>query len=420
MSSRAKSHAGAAQRPALDVERVRKDFPILSRTMRGKPLVYLDTAASAQKPRQVIDAIKHFYETDYANIHRGVYELSATATRLYDEARAKVADLLGAADPGEVVFVRNATEAINLVAWSWARRELRPGDEILITELEHHADIVPWQLVCEDRGAKLVVAPVTDAGEVPLDSLAARLTERTKLVAFAHVSNALGTVLPVAEIAALAHRAGALVLVDGAQAVPRMPVDVRSLGCDFYVFSGHKLYGPTGIGCLWARRHVLEAMPPWLAGGDMIAEVHFEKTTFAAPPQRFEAGTPDIAGAIGLGAAIDWIEALGLENVASHERELLAYGTERLLEIPGLRMVGTAREKTGVLSFVHDSVHPHDMGTILDQEGIAIRAGHHCAQPLMERLGLPATARASLGVYNDEADLDRLAEGVRKAVEMFS
>jgi cysteine desulfurase/selenocysteine lyase len=420
MSSRAKPHAGAAQRPALDVERVRKDFPILQRKMRGKPLVYLDTAASAQKPRQVIDAIVRFYETDYANIHRGVYELSATATRLYDEARAKVARLLGAADPGEVVFVRNATEAINLVAWSWARRELGPGDEILITELEHHADIVPWQLVCEDRGAKLVVAPVTDAGEVPLDALAARLTERTKLVAFAHVSNALGTVLPVAEIAALAHRAGALVLVDGAQAVPRMPVDVRSLGCDFYVFSGHKLYGPTGIGCLWARRDVLDAMPPWLAGGDMIAEVHFEKTTFAAAPQRFEAGTPDIAGAIGLGAAIDWIEALGLENVASHERELLAYGTERLLEIPGLRMVGTAREKTGVLSFVHDSVHPHDMGTILDQEGIAIRAGHHCAQPLMERLGLPATARASLGVYNDEADLDRLAEGVRKAVEMFS
>jgi cysteine desulfurase/selenocysteine lyase len=419
MSSRAKSHAAAA-RPALDVERVRKDFPILSRKMRGKPLVYLDTAASAQKPRQVIDAIVHFYETDYANIHRGVYELSATATRLYDEARAKVANLLGAADPGEIVFVRNATEAINLVAWSWARRELHPGDEILITELEHHADIVPWQLVCEDRGAKLVVAPVTDAGEVPLDSLAARLTARTKLVAFAHVSNALGTVLPVAEIAALAHRAGALVLVDGAQAVPRMPVDVRALGCDFYVFSGHKLYGPTGIGCLWARREVLDAMPPWLAGGDMIAEVHFEKTTFAAPPQRFEAGTPDIAGAIGLGAAIDWIQALGLENVALHERELLAYGTERLLEIPGLRIVGTAREKTGVLSFVHDAVHPHDMGTILDQEGVAIRAGHHCAQPLMERLGLPATARASLGVYNDEADLDRLAEGVRKAVEMFS
>jgi cysteine desulfurase/selenocysteine lyase len=420
MSSRAKSHAAAAARPALDVERVRKDFPILSRKMRGKPLVYLDTAASAQKPRQVIDAIVHFYETDYANIHRGVYELSATATRLYDEARAKVANLLGAADPGEIVFVRNATEAINLVAWSWARRELHPGDEILITELEHHADIVPWQLVCEDRGAKLVVAPVTDAGEVPLDSLAARLTARTKLVAFAHVSNALGTVLPVAEIAALAHRAGALVLVDGAQAVPRMPVDVRALGCDFYVFSGHKLYGPTGIGCLWARREVLDAMPPWLAGGDMIAEVHFEKTTFAAPPQRFEAGTPDIAGAIGLGAAIDWIQALGLENVALHERELLAYGTERLLEIPGLRIVGTAREKTGVLSFVHDAVHPHDMGTILDQEGVAIRAGHHCAQPLMERLGLPATARASLGVYNDEADLDRLAEGVRKAVEMFS
>ncbi|HVH07994.1 MAG TPA: cysteine desulfurase [Myxococcota bacterium] len=412
--------AAAARPAAFDVERIRREFPILARTMRGKPLVYLDTAASAQKPRAVIDAISRFYETEYANIHRGVYELSATATRRHDEARAKVAGLLGAADPREVVFVRNATEAVNLVAWSWARKHVGAGDEILITALEHHANIVPWQLLCEERGARVVVAPVTDAGEVPVDQLAARISPRTKLVAFAHVSNVMGTVLPVAEIAALAHRAGALVLVDGAQAVPRMPVDVRELGCDFYVFSGHKLYGPTGVGCLWARGEILEAMPPWQAGGDMIAEVRFEKTTFAAAPQRFEAGTPDIAGAVGLGAAIDWLRGLGLENLARHEAELLAYGTARLAEIPGLRLIGTPREKTGVISFVHDAVHPHDIGTILDQQGIAIRAGHHCAQPLMERLGLPATARASLGVYNTESDLDRLAEGVRKAVEMFS
>jgi cysteine desulfurase / selenocysteine lyase len=412
--------AAAARPAAFDVDRIRREFPILARTMRGKPLVYLDTAASAQKPRAVIDAISRFYETEYANIHRGVYELSATSTRRHDEARAKVAGLLGAADPREVVFVRNATEAVNLVAWSWARKHVGAGDEILITALEHHANIVPWQLLCEERGARVVVAPVTDAGEVPVDQLAARISPRTKLVAFAHVSNVMGTVLPVAEIAALAHRAGALVLVDGAQAVPRMPVDVRELGCDFYVFSGHKLYGPTGVGCLWARGEILEGMPPWQAGGDMIAEVRFEKTTFAAAPQRFEAGTPDIAGAVGLGAAIDWLRGLGLENVARHEAELLAYGTARLAEIPGLRLIGTPREKTGVISFVHDAVHPHDLGTILDQQGIAIRAGHHCAQPLMERLGLPATARASLGVYNTESDLDRLAEGVRKAVEMFS
>jgi cysteine desulfurase/selenocysteine lyase len=412
--------AAAARPAAFDVERIRREFPILARPMRGKPLVYLDTAASAQKPRAVIDAISRFYETEYANIHRGVYELSAIATRRHDEARAKVAGLLGAADVREVVFTRNATEAVNLVAWSWARKHLGPGDEILITALEHHANIVPWQLVAEERGARVVVAPITDAGEVPLDELRARLSRRTKLVAFAHVSNVMGTVLPVAEIAALAHEAGALALVDGAQAVPRMPVDVRELGCDFYVFSAHKLYGPTGVGCLWARREILEAMPPWQAGGDMIAEVRFEKTTFASAPQRFEAGTPDIAGAVGLGAAVDWLRGLGLENVARHEAELLAYGTARLAEIPGLRLIGTPRDKTGVLSFVHDAVHPHDLGTILDQHGIAIRAGHHCAQPLMERLGLPATARASLGVYNTTADLDRLAEGVRKAVEMFA
>jgi cysteine desulfurase/selenocysteine lyase len=349
-----------------------------------------------------------------------VYELSETATRLHDEARLKVARFLGAPDPREVVFVRNATEAINLVAASWGRSRLRAGDEVLITTLEHHSNIVPWQMLCEASGARLVVAPVDERGEVPLDEFAARLSDRTRLAAFAHVSNALGTLLPVAELSALARRAGALVLVDGAQAVPRLPVDVRALGCDFYAFSGHKLYGPTGVGCLWGRRELLEAMPPWQGGGDMIAEVRFEKTLYADLPHKFEAGTPDIAGAVGLGTAIDYLEALGMERVAHHEQGLLAYGTELLAAIPGLRLVGTAREKTGVLSFVLDGVHPHDVGTILDQEGIAIRAGHHCSQPLMERLGVPATARASLGVYNSEDDLDRLAAGIRKVIEVFS
>jgi len=412
----------AAFRPraGLDVERVRRDFPILRRSMRGKPLVYLDSAASAQKPSAVIEAIRSFYETSYANIHRGVYELSERATLLHDEARVKVQHLLGAADAREIVFVRNATEAINLVAWSWGRTQLRAGDEILISGLEHHSNIVPWQLLCEEKRAKLVVAPVDERGELLEDDFRALLSERTRLVALAHVSNALGTVLPVARLAALAHDAGSLVLVDGAQAVPRMPVDVRALGCDFYAFSGHKLYGPTGIGCLYGRRELLEAMPPWQGGGDMIAEVRFEKTLFADPPQRFEAGTPDIAGAVGLGAAIDYVTDLGLARIAEHERELLAYGTALLAEIPELRIVGTAREKTGVLSFVVDGVHPHDVGTILDQEGIAIRAGHHCAQPLMERLGLPATARASLGVYNTREDLERLAAGIRKVLEVFA
>jgi cysteine desulfurase / selenocysteine lyase len=404
----------------LDLERVRRDFPILGRPMRGKPLAYLDSAASAQKPSCVIEAVRDFYANHYANIHRGVYELSERATRLHDEARAKVQGLLGAPDPREVVFVRNATEAINLVAQSFGRANLRPGDEVLITAMEHHSNIVPWQLVCEEKGARLVVAPVDDRGELPLEALEALLSERTRLVAVTHVSNALGTVNPVAEIAGLAHRAGARVLVDGAQAVPRLPVDVTALGCDFYAFSGHKLYGPTGIGCLWGRRELLEAMPPWQGGGDMIAEVRFEKTTFADVPHKFEAGTPDIAGAIGLGAAIDYLRGLGLERVARHEHELLVYGTALLAGIPGLRLIGTAREKCGVLSFVLDGIHPHDIGTILDQEGIAIRAGHHCAQPLMERFGVPATARASLGVYNTREDLDRLAAGIRKVLEVFA
>jgi cysteine desulfurase/selenocysteine lyase len=402
-----------------DVERVRKDFPILQRTMRGHPLVYLDTAASAQKPQAVIDAIVDLYSKHYANIHRGLYELSETSTRLFDEAREKVARLLGAGDAREVVFTRNATEAINLVAASFGRTHVGPGDEVLITHLEHHADVVPWQQLCLERGARLRVAPVSDVGELRLEELERMLSYRTKLVALAHVSNALGTINPVREVVALARAQGVPVLVDGAQAVPRFPVDVRALGCDFYVFSGHKLYGPTGIGALWARAEHLEAMPPYQTGGDMISSVSFEKTTWNKIPHKFEAGTPDIAGAVGLGAAIDYVSALGLERIARHEDELLAHGTALLEEIPEVRVVGTARRKAGVLSFVVEGVHPHDVGTILDQEGIAIRAGHHCAQPLMDRLGLPATARASLGLYNRSEDLERLAAGLRKVVELF-
>jgi cysteine desulfurase/selenocysteine lyase len=402
-----------------DVERVRKDFPILQRTMRGHPLVYLDTAASAQKPQAVIDAIVDLYSKHYANIHRGLYELSETSTRLFDEAREKVARLLGAGGAREVVFTRNATEAINLVAASFGRTHVGPGDEVLITHLEHHADVVPWQQLCLERGARLRVAPVSDAGELRLEELERMLSHRTKLVALAHVSNALGTINPVREVVALARAQGVPVLVDGAQAVPRFPVDVRALGCDFYVFSGHKLYGPTGIGALWARAEHLEAMPPYQTGGDMISSVSFEKTTWNKIPHKFEAGTPDIAGAVGLGAAIDYVSALGLERIARHEDELLAHGTALLEEIPEVRVVGTARRKAGVLSFVVEGVHPHDVGTILDQEGIAIRAGHHCAQPLMDRLGLPATARASLGLYNRSEDLERLAAGLRKVVELF-
>jgi cysteine desulfurase/selenocysteine lyase len=387
--------------------------------MRGRPLVFLDSAASAQKPRAVLDAITDLYSNHYANIHRGLYELSETATRLHEQARAKVQALLHAAQSREIVFTRNATEAINLVAHSYGRNQIGPGDEILITCMEHHANIVPWQMICEEREARLRVAPISDAGELLRGELEALIGPRTRLVAVAHVSNVLGTVNPVRRIIEVAHARGVPVLVDGAQAVPRLAVDVRELGCDFYVFSGHKLYGPSGIGALYARADLLEAMPPYQGGGEMISSVSFEKTIYNEIPYKFEAGTPDIAGAIGLGAAIDYVEAIGLDRIAAHEHALLAYGTELLSAIPEVRLIGTAREKTGVLSFVVEEVHPHDVGTILDGEGIAIRAGHHCAQPLMDRLGLPATARASLGLYNDQSDLDRLAEGIRKVIEVF-
>lgn len=403
----------------FEVERIRKDFPILRRSMRGRPLVFLDSAASAQKPRAVLDAIASLYSNDYANIHRGLYELSETATRLHEQAREKIRSLLHAEHSREIVFTRNATEAINLVAQSFARHRLGGGDEILITCMEHHANIVPWQMICEERGARLRVAPITDAGELLLDELEALIGPRTRLLALTHVSNVLGTVNPVRRIIEIARGRGVPVLLDGAQAVPHLAVDVRELGCDFYAFSGHKLYGPTGIGALYGRADLLEVMPPYQGGGEMISSVSFDRTTYNEIPYKFEAGTPDIAGAVGLAAAIDYVEAIGLDRIEAHERALLAYGTELLSEIPEVRLVGTARDKAGVISFVVAGVHPHDVGTVLDQEGIAIRAGHHCAQPLMDRLGLPATARASLGLYNRESDLDRLAEGIRKVIEVF-
>ncbi|NNL86158.1 MAG: cysteine desulfurase [Myxococcales bacterium] len=404
----------------LDVARVRLDFPILSREMNGEPLVYLDSAASAQKPRAVLEAIDGFYRENYANIHRGVYELSATATRLHDEARATVARFLGAADAREIVFTRNATEAINLVAQTYGRTQLSSGDEILITEMEHHANIVPWQMICQLTGAKLMVAPIDDRGVLRMDAFGELLSDRTRIVAVGHVSNALGTINPVEEIVSLAHRRGAVVLIDGAQAAPRFSVDMEAIGCDFYVFSSHKLYGPTGMGVLYGRADLLATLPPYQGGGDMIRSVSFEKTTYAEAPQRFEAGTPDIAGAIGLAAAIDYLEKLGLTAIEAHEDELLRYGTELLEAIPKVTIVGTAPRKTGVLSFTIEGAHPHDIGTVLDQRGVAIRAGHHCAQPLMDRLGVPATARASVGVYNTRDDLDRLRDAILETIELLT
>jgi cysteine desulfurase/selenocysteine lyase len=408
--------------PALDVAKLRRDFPVFERPSRGKRLAYLDTGASAQKPRQVIEAIAEFSAHSYANIHRGVYELSALATQRYEGARARVARFLGASEAREVVFVRNTTEAINLVAFAWGRANVRAGDEVLITEMEHHANIVPWQMLCEERGARLRVAPIRGDGALDMDAFARLLTPQTKLIAVAHASNVLGTLNPIAHICELAraHAKGALVLVDGAQAVPRIPVDVRALGCDFYAFSGHKAYGPSGASALWGRASVLEAMPPFMTGGGMISSVAFEKTTFAPIPERFEAGTPAIAEVVGLGVALDYLDSIGLAAIDRHEAELLAYGTEQLRAIPGLRLIGTAREKIGVLSFVVEGVHPHDLGTILDEEGVAIRAGHHCAQPLHARFGIAASARASLGLYNDREDLDRLAAAIRKAITLFS
>jgi cysteine desulfurase/selenocysteine lyase len=413
------SAARTTPEPGLDVAAVRAQFPILRRTLRGRPLVYLDSAATAQKPRAVIDAVTRFYEERYASVHRGVYQLSEEATRLYEGARERVRRFLGAREAREIVFVRNATEAINLVAFSWGRRHVGAGDEIVVTAMEHHANIVPWQMLCEEKGARLRVLPIHDDGALDLGALPGLFTERTRLLAVSHVSNVLGTINPVREMVALAHARGVPVLVDGAQAAPRIPVDVSAIGCDFYAVSGHKLYGPSGIGALYARAELLETMPPWQGGGSMIESVSFDKTTYAGIPTRFEAGSPNAEGAVGLGAALDWLDALGMERIARHESELLDYGTALLDAIPGVRLYGRAAAKTGVLSFTIEGVHAHDVGTVLDGEGVAIRAGHHCAQPLMERYGVAAMARASLGVYSERADLERLAEGVRKTLELF-
>ena len=404
---------------AFDVERVRADFPILRQTVFGKPLVYLDNAATAQKPRAVIDTLTRFYEVDNANIHRGLHQLSERSTAAYEETRAKVRRFLNAAEDREIVFVRGTTEAINLAASSYARPHVGRDDEVLITTMEHHSNIVPWQMLCEEKGARLRVAPINDDGELLLDEFEALLGPRTRIVSVAHVSNALGTVNPIRRIVEMAHRRSIPVLVDGAQAAPHLKIDVRDLDCDFYTLSGHKLFGPTGIGVLYGKAAVLEAMPPYQGGGDMIASVTFEKTIYNRLPHKFEAGTPHIAGVIGLGAAIDYLESIDPEGRAAHEQALLEHATRRLAELPRLRIVGRAKEKTGVLSFVIEGIHPHDIGTILDREGIAIRAGHHCAQPLMDRFGVPATARASFALYNTREEVGALESGIRKVLGVF-
>ncbi|MFZ1940970.1 MAG: cysteine desulfurase [Terracidiphilus sp.] len=405
---------------ALDVERIRRDFPILDQTIHGKKLVYLDNAATSQKPRAVIDAIVRYYQHDNANIHRGVHTLSMRATEAHDEARETVRRFIQAADANEIIFVRGATEAVNLVAETYGRANVGEGDEVLITAMEHHSNIVPWQILCEEKRAHLRVIPIDDAGVLDLDAYEKLLTPRTRIVAVAHVSNALGTVNPLRKIIQLAHAHDIPVLVDGAQAVPHMPVDVQALGCDFYAFSGHKVYGPTGIGVLYGKEELLAEMPPYQGGGDMISSVTFEKTTYNVVPYKFEAGTPDIAGAIGLGAALEYVTRLGIERIAAHGQELLAYATEKVGAIDGVRLIGTAPHRVGVLSFVLDNVHPHDLGTILDRDGIAIRTGHHCAQPVMDRFKIPATARASFAVYNTKEEVDALVEGIRAAREVFA
>jgi cysteine desulfurase / selenocysteine lyase len=405
--------------PGLDVAKVRADFPILHQEVRGRPLVYLDSAASAQKPRAVIDAISHFYTHDNANVHRGVHTLSERSTAAFESARERVARFLRARDSKEIVFVRGTTEAINLVAQSFGRENVGPGDEVLITELEHHANIVPWQMLCEQQGATLRHLPVDPRGDLVLERLEELLTPRTRILAVTHVSNALGTVVPVKELIRRAHARGVPVLVDGAQAVTHFPVDVQELDCDFYAFSGHKLFGPMGIGVLYGKRERLEAMPPYQGGGDMILSVTLEKTIYNRVPYRFEAGTPDVAGTVGLAAAIDYLERVGMESIAAHDRELLAYAEEAVGRVPGVRLLGRARERSGVVSFVMEDIHPHDIGTILDREGVAVRTGHHCAQPLMQCFGVAATVRASLALYNTREDVDALVRGLHKVREVF-
>jgi cysteine desulfurase / selenocysteine lyase len=404
---------------AFDVWSIREDFPILKRQVHGKPLVYLDNAATSQKPQAVIDTVHRYYAEENANIHRGAYYLSEKATQAYEDARVKVQHFLHAASEREIIFTRSVTEAINLVAHCYGRKTLNAGDEIIISAMEHHSNIVPWQILCEEKGAILRVVPIDDEGEFLLDEFEKLLTSKTKLVAVTHVSNALGTITPVRQIIDMAHDRHIPVLIDGAQAVPHFPVDVQDLDCEFYGFSGHKLYGPTGIGVLYGKAELLESMPPYQGGGDMIRSVTFEKTLYAPIPSKFEAGTPHIEGGIGLGAAIDYLEGIGMETINTYEQELLAYAMSAVRAIPGVRIFGTAREKAGVISFSLEGVHPHDIATILDQEGIAIRTGHHCAQPVMERFGVPAMARASLAFYNTKVEIDALVAGIHKVKEVF-
>ncbi len=419
-------HGGVAAFPArsltdtgLNVWKIREDFPILNQKVHGKPLVYLDNAATTQKPRAVIDAITNFYTSDCANIHRGVHLLSERATEAYEKSRAKAGQFLNAHSSREIVFVRGATEGINLTAQSFVRPMLKEGDEVLITTMEHHSNIVPWQMVCEEKGARLRVAPINDQGELIIEEFCSLLGPRTRFAAISHVSNALGTINPAQHLIDAAHAWGVPVLVDGAQAAPHLDVDVQSLDCDFYVFSGHKLYGPTGIGVLYGKAEHLDAMRPYQGGGDMISSVTFEKTLYNELPWKFEAGTPDIAGAIGLGAAVDYVTAIGLDDIATHERSLLSYATGEIGKIPGVTIIGTAREKAAVLSFTLDGTHPHDAGTILDREGVAVRTGHHCAQPVMKRFGIAATTRASFAMYNTHAEVDVLVQAILRTKEIF-
>lgn len=411
--------AEATTSPVFDVEAVRRDFPILTREIHGKPLVFLDSAASAQKPRQVIDAERYIYENEYANVHRGIHYLSQICTDRMEAAREKIRVFLNAGKTGEIIFTRNATESINLVAASWGRKFLKAGDEIILSEMEHHSNIIPWQFLRDELGVVLRIAPVTDDGEFRMDAFAELLGERTKLVAITHMSNVLGTIVPVADVVRMAHDAGAKVLLDGAQAVTHIPVDVQALDCDFYVFSGHKLYGPSGIGVLYGKEEMLEAMPPYMGGGEMIRAVTFEKAEWADLPYKFEAGTPAIAQAVGLGAAVDYVNGLGLDAIGAHEADLLTYATQRLSAVEGLKIIGTAPGKASVLSFTMDCAHPHDIGTLVDRAGVAIRVGHHCAQPLMDRMCLAATARASFGLYNTRGEVDVLANSLDAVQEFF-
>ncbi len=404
----------------FDAKRVRADFPVLRQQVNGKPLVYLDNGATSQKPQAVIDELVRYYSTENANVHRGVHTLSQNATDDYEGARAKVKRLLNAADDHEIIFTRGTTDSLNIVAQSFGKQSLGPGDEVIVSNMEHHSNIVPWQMLREEKGVVLSVVPIDESGELLMDEYEQMLSPRTKLVSITHVSNALGTILPVEQIISLAHHRGVPVMLDGAQAVPHMAVDVQKLDCDFYVFSGHKIFGPTGIGVLYGKAELLEDMPPVQGGGDMIKSVTFEKTIYNDLPYKFEAGTPNIAGAIGLGAAIDYVQSVGYESFAAHEDELLDYGTKALEQIGGLRIIGTAPHKAGILSFVLDNVHPHDIGTILDAEGVAVRTGHHCAQPVMQRFQIPATVRASMAMYNTREDIDALVRAIDRVIEVFS